>query len=83
MANLNGDSARRIVLHSMAVVGNGMGAILTGLISDLLARQFGDDALRLALFGMVCMLIPAIASFYLASKSYPAALQRANLNITT
>lgn len=76
-------TANAMMLLAGAVVGNGMGAILTGLISDLLARQFGDDALRLALFGMVCMLIPAIASFYLASKSYPAALQRANLNITT
>ena len=32
MANLNGNSARRIVLHSMAVVGNGLARQLMPLV---------------------------------------------------
>ena len=62
------------------LVGNGLGAILTGLFSDLLARYFGNDGLRMALLGMVCMLLPAVAAFWLAKKAYPSALERANLN---
>ena len=73
-------TANAMMLLAGAVVGNGMGAILTGLFSDLLASHFGDDGLRLALLGMVCMLIPAIAAFYLAMKAYPAALARATFN---
>ena len=72
-----------MMLMAGAVVGNGLGAILTGLFSDLLAAQFGADSLRLALLGMVCMLIPAMASFWLAMKAYPAAFQRISKNIAS
>ena len=73
-------TANAMMLLAGAVVGNGLGAILTGLFSDLLARYFGNDGLRMALLGMVCMLLPAVAAFWLAKKAYPSALERANLN---
>jgi MFS family permease len=76
-------TANAMMLLAGAVVGNGLGAILTGLFSDLLTRYFGDDALRMALLGMVCMLLPAVGAFSLAKKAYPAALARANLNASS
>lgn len=76
-------TANAMMLMAGAVVGNGLGAILTGWFSDLLAAQFGDDSLRLALLGMVCMLLPAMASFGLAMKAYPAAFHRISKNTTS
>ena len=75
-------TANAMMLLAGAVVGNGMGAILTGWFSDLLAIQFGNDGLRLALLGMACMLLPAMTAFWLAMRAYPLAFQRAALNGT-
>jgi MFS family permease len=70
-------TANAMMLLAGAVVGNGMGAILTGWFSDLLAVHFGDDGLRLSLLGMACMLLPAMVAFGLAMRAYPAALASA------
>lgn len=73
-------TANAMVLLAGAIVGNGMGAILTGWFSDLLSARFGDDGLRYALLGMTCMMLPAMWAFGRAMRAYPKAYRKASPN---
>ncbi|MGV8805833.1 MAG: MFS transporter [Polaromonas sp.] len=66
-------TANAMVLLAGAIVGNGLGPILTGLLSDVLNASLGGDGLRYALMGMVSMLVPAMLAFGRALRAYPAA----------
>lgn len=66
-------TANSMVLLAGAIVGNGMGPILTGWLSDVLNASLGGDGLRYALMGMVGMLLPAMLAFGRALRAYPAA----------
>ena len=66
-------TANAMVLLAGAIVGNGLGPILTGWLSDLLNASLGGDGLRYALMGMVGMLLPGILAFGRALQAYPAA----------
>ena len=66
-------TANAMVLLAGAIVGNGLGPILTGWLSDVLNATLGSDGLRYALMGMVCMLLPAMLAFGRALQAYPAA----------
>lgn len=70
-------TASAMVLLSGAIVGNGLGPILTGWLSDVLSARLGGDGLRYALGGMVTMLLPAMLAFARALQAYPAAHRRA------
>ena len=70
-------TANAMVLLAGAIVGNGMGAILTGWFSDLLSTRFGDDGLRYALLGMSSMMLPAMFAFGRAMRAYPSAYRKA------
>jgi len=70
-------TASAMVMLSGAIVGNGVGPVFTGWLSDFLAASLGGDGLRYALAGMVCMLLPAMLAFGLALRAYPAAHHRA------
>lgn len=70
-------TASAMVLLSGAIVGNGLGPILTGWLSDVLNARLGGDGLRYALVGMVSMLLPAMLAFARALQAYPAAHRRA------
>jgi len=70
-------TASAMVLLSGAIVGNGLGPILTGWLSDVLSARLGGDGLRYALGGMVFMLLPAMLAFARALQAYPAAYRRA------
>ncbi len=71
-------TANAMVLLAGAIVGNGMGAILTGWFSDLLSTRFGDDGLRYALLGMSSMMLPAMFAFGRAMRAYPTAYRKAS-----
>ena len=70
-------TANAMVLLAGAIVGNGLGPILTGWFSDLLNASLGGDGLRYAMLGMVCMLLPAMLAFVRALRAYPAAHRNA------
>ncbi|MDB5732482.1 MAG: major facilitator superfamily 1 [Variovorax sp.] len=66
-------TANAMVLLAGAIVGNGMGPVLTGWLSDVLSARLGGDSLRYAMLGMVSMLLPAMLAFARALRAYPAA----------
>lgn len=66
-------TASAMVLLSGAIVGNGVGPIFTGWLSDLIHLRTGGDGLRYALAVVVCMLLPAMLAFGYALRAYPAA----------
>ena len=66
-------TANAMVLLAGAIVGNGLGPILTGWLSDVLNASLGGDGLRYALMGMVGMLLPGMLAFGRALQAYPAA----------
>lgn len=70
-------TANAMVLLAGAIVGNGLGPIVTGWLSDVLDARLGGDGLRYAMLGMVSMLLPAVLAFVLALRAYPAAHRRA------
>lgn len=72
-------TANAMVLLAGAVLGNGLGPILTGWLSDLLNASLGGDGLRYSMLGMVCMLLPAMLAFVRALHAYPDAHRRAFL----
>lgn len=72
-------TANAMVLLAGAVLGNGLGPILTGWLSDVLNARLGGDGLRYAMLGMVCMLLPALLAFVRALHAYPEAHRRAFL----
>jgi MFS family permease len=65
-------TANAMLLLAGALLGNGLGPILTGWLSDLLNASLGGDGLRYALFAMVSMLLPGALAFAQAMKGYPA-----------
>ena len=70
-------TANAMVLLAGAVLGNGLGPILTGWLSDVLNARLGGDGLRYAMLGMVCMLLPALLAFVRALHAYPEAHRKA------
>lgn len=70
--------ARRATANAMlmlvgAVGGSGIGPVLTGAVSDLLAGQVSGDPLRWSLASMLALLAPAALAFAVAMRAYPAA----------
>ena len=70
-------TANAMVLLAGAVLGNGLGPILTGWLSDVLNARLGGDGLRYSMLGMVCMLLPAMLAFVRALHAYPEAHRKA------
>ena len=70
-------TANAMVLLAGAVLGNGLGPILTGWLSDVLNARLGGDGLRYSMLGMVCMLLPARLAFVRALHAYPEAHRKA------
>lgn len=74
-------TASALLLMTGALVGNGLGPIATGWLSDMLARQLlqpgPGDGLRLALVLMVLTLVPGALAFGMARRGYSSALRQA------
>lgn len=60
-----------LLLMTLTVVGAGLGPVLAGLVSDLLTRKFGVEALRWSILGSTSTLIASAFCFWRASLHYP------------
>jgi predicted MFS family arabinose efflux permease len=70
--------AGAIAIFATAVLGAGLGPLVVGLLSDLLAPDFGLASLRYALLAPACLL-PAMAfALYAAARALPHDLARAS-----
>ena len=69
-------SAHAVMMLVGSLVGSGLGPILTGWLSDLIQQQSPGDGLRLALMGVVSMLVPSMLAFYRVMQLYPQAQLR-------
>jgi MFS family permease len=72
-------TASAMLLLAGSIIGNGLGPILTGWLSDRLAPLAGTAALAWALALMLCMLLPALLAFSKAMRAYSPALQATRL----
>ncbi len=68
-------TASAMVMLAGAIVGNGIGPIFTGWLSDVLSVSMPGDGLRYALACMVAMLAPGFYAFARVLPAYPAAYQ--------
>lgn len=66
-------TANAMVMVVGAIVGNGLGPIFTGWLSDVLSFGQPGEGLRYALGCMIAMLVPSMYAFARAMPSYPAA----------
>lgn len=82
-----GAAARLVLPHQRAqatamlviiinVIGSAFGPVLGGIVSDLLAGQFGDESLRISLFSLSVLTIFGGLLFWRASVHYPHDLTR-------
>ncbi|RFO94980.1 MFS transporter [Rhodoferax lacus] len=67
-------TASAMLLLAGSIIGNGLGAILTGWLSDRLAPVAGTASLAWALSLMLAMLLPALLAFARARRAYLPAL---------
>lgn len=63
-------TAAAVLLLILNLVGLGFGPSFVGLMSDLLALRFGDDALRLAMLSIVVVYAVSASAAYLASRYF-------------
>lgn len=68
-------TASAMLLLAGSIIGNGLGPILTGWLSDRLAPLAGTASLAWALALMLAMLLPALLAFGRARQAYGPALQ--------
>lgn len=68
-------TASAMLLLAGSIIGNGLGPILTGWLSDRLAPLAGTASLAWALALMLAMLLPALLAFAKARRAYGPALQ--------
>lgn len=72
--------ASAILLFILNIIGLGLGPFLVGVMSDLLAPQFGEESLRYAILIATAAYFWAGAHFFLAGKTIEADLQAARSN---
>lgn len=70
-------TASAMVLMSGALLGNGLGPIATGWLSDVLNASTQGQGLRYAMTIMMCMLLPGMWAFFQALRHYPQAYRQA------
>lgn len=71
-------TASAMVLMSGALLGNGLGPIVAGWLSDALHVVTAGEGLRYAMVIMVCMMLPSFLSFSRALTYYPSAYRQAH-----
>lgn len=68
-------TASAMLLLAWSILGNGVGPVLTGWVSDRLAPLTGNASLAWSLALMLCMLAPALLAFERARRAYLSAWQ--------
>ncbi|MBI1624811.1 MFS transporter [Comamonas suwonensis] len=71
-------TASAMVLMSGALLGNGLGPIAAGWLSDVLNTVWQGQGLRYALVVMMCTLLPGLWAFTRALAYYPGAYRQAH-----
>ena len=71
-------TASAMVLMAGALLGNGVGPIVAGWLSDVLNAVTQGQGLRYAMVVMVCMLLPGLWAFSRALAYYPKAFHQAH-----
>lgn len=71
-------TASAMVLMAGALLGNGVGPIAAGWLSDALNTVTQGQGLRYAMVVMMCMLLPGLWAFMRALAYYPGAYRRAH-----
>lgn len=71
-------TASAMVLMAGALLGNGVGPIAAGWLSDVLNTIWQGQGLRYALVVMMCMLLPGLWAFTRALAHYPKAYRQAH-----
>lgn len=76
-------TASAMVLMCGALLGNGLGPIATGWLSDVLNASTQGQGLRYAMTIMMCMLLPGLWAFVQALRHYPQAYRQAQQSLQT
>ena len=71
-------TASAMVLMAGALLGNGVGPIVAGWLSDMLNAVTQGQGLRYAMVAMMCMLLPGLWAFSRALVHYPGAYRQAH-----
>jgi predicted MFS family arabinose efflux permease len=66
-----------VLFFILNMIGLGMGPFLTGLVSDLLQPEYGEQSLRYSMLITTQVSVIAVALFWMAAKHLPADLQKA------
>lgn len=62
-------TASALLLFGQNLIGLGLGPLFFGMLSDWLKPQYGDDSVRLVLYGAACLgLVPAVLFWMLRPK---------------
>ena len=65
-----------ILFFVLNMIGLGLGPFLTGLTSDLLAPQYGDESLRYSMLITAHVGLLGVLFFFLAARRLPADLEK-------
>ncbi|MPM77007.1 hypothetical protein SDC9_124006 [bioreactor metagenome] len=71
-------TASAMVLMAGALLGNGLGPITVGWLSDVYNHYQPGDGLRLAMLTMSCFMLPSAFAFFRAMGHYPVAYRLAH-----
>lgn len=71
-------TASAMVLMAGALLGNGLGPIAAGWLSDVLNGITDGEGLRYAMVIMMCMMLPSFCAFFKALSHYPRAYHAAH-----
>jgi MFS family permease len=66
--NARRSTAIAVMFFFANLIGLGGGPLVTGILSDMLGARYGAMGLRFAMMGIVALLVPAAALFWIASK---------------
>jgi len=75
-------TAASILLLVLNFIGLGFGPAFVGLMSDMLAPDFGSDSLRIAMLITVAVYAVSISMAYLASRHFVQDLGRVNTGLS-
>lgn len=64
-------TATAITMLAAAIIGQGLGPTLVGVLSDVLQPTYGEESIRYALFAALICMVPAGVLFYFGGRRLP------------